>query len=155
MVIFSRRSDAPYALTTEKIEKEGERKTMSTAREGLYAVVDINGVAVGLLRGVTFHKEQSMKRFYECGTLHPSVVLRGPIREEGTFKRAFTQTGLAGTLNVGTYNAVGTIYLRGGATPYMAGTFLFNSLDWTNMNAEDESAVEEEFGFIIYNVTFG
>jgi len=127
----------------------------ATAREGLYAILDLNNAAVALLRGITFHKEQSMKRFYECGVIQPSVVLRGPLREEGTFKRAFVTTTYAGTLNLGTYNFIGTIYPRGSLVPYLQGTFLLNSLDWVNMNAEDESAVEEEFGFVVYNVTFG
>jgi len=56
---------------------------------------------------------------------------------------------------LGTYNFIGTIYPRGSLVPYLQGTFLLNSLDWVNMNAEDESAVEEEFGFVVYNVTFG
>ena len=125
------------------------------ASGGHWAALDLNGVAVAYLEGVTLRKAQDTAHYHHMGTVRARHIFRGPIRETGSFRRAFTDTGLAGTLNLGTYDILGTIYPTGAATPYAMGTFVLKSLNWLNMATGSLDAVQEEFEFDLINVTYG
>jgi len=125
-----------------------------SAREGLYATVAYRGNTIALLRGVSLSWDQTKRRFYANGSLLPLQILRGIIAWDMGWKEAFTTTAHMGTFNVGTEIMVGTIFPRGGTNPYIAGSICLNSGSLSNMEAENEAAVEEEHSAMIYNMTF-
>lgn len=132
-----------------------------SAKEGLYAYMYLGGAApagtadvIALFTGVELSWSQTKRRFYQGGgSLHPSQVLRGIIQWEGRFKRAYTSNDYLGTLNEGTVPMYGSIVPRGGNSPAILGTVELTGGSLSNMEAENEAAVEEDQGFIIYNLS--
>ena len=135
---------------------------MTEAKEGLYAYIYLGTAAipgtahtVALLTGVDLSWSQTKKRFYQLGgSLQPSQVLRGVIAWEGKFKHAFISPMYMGSFNIGTYPFTGSICPRGGNSPAILGTVELTGGSLSNMQAENEAAVEEDYSFIIYNLTF-
>ena len=133
-----------------------------SAKEGLYAYMYVGtetpvGTAqvIALFTGVELSWTQTKRRFYQGGgSLHPSQVLRGIIAWEGRFKKAYIDNRYLGTFNVGTYQMQGSIVPRGGVTPAIMGTVELTGGALSNMEAENEAAVMEDQGFIIYNMSF-
>jgi hypothetical protein len=134
---------------------------MSSAKEGLYAYIYLGTApavaatdTVALLTGVELSWSQTKKRFYQLGgSLHPSQVLRGIIQYNGKFTHAFIDFDLLGTLDAGTIPLYGSITPRGANSPAILGTLELVSGSLSNMQAENEAAVEEDFSFILYNIS--
>ena len=133
-----------------------------SAKEGLYAYMYLGtacptGTAnpIALFTGVELSWSQTKRRFYQAGgSLHPSQVLRGIISWEGRFKKAYIDNTYLGTFNQGTIPFCGSIVPRGGSSPAIMGTVELTGGALSNMEAENEAAVMEDQGFIIYNLTF-
>ena len=110
---------------------------------------------IALFTGVELSWTQTKRRFYQAGgSLHPSQVLRGVIAWEGRFKKAFVKTSYLGSFNSGTIPFCGSIVPRGGNSPAIMGTVELTGGALSNMEAENEAAVMEDQGFILYNLTF-
>ena len=67
-----------------------------SAREGLYGFLYLGTACpagttntISLLTGVELSWTQNKKRFYTSGSLHPLSVLRGIIKFDGSFKKAY------------------------------------------------------------------
>ena len=133
-----------------------------TAKEGLYAYMYLGthapvGTAqvIALFTGVELSWTQTKRRFYEArGSLHPTSVLRGIIAWEGRYKKAYVDNRYLGTFNLGTLAMHGSIVPRGGTTPAIMGTVELTGGALSNMEAENEAAVMEDQGFILYGVSF-
>ena len=110
--------------------------------------------AITLLDGVTLSWSQESKQYFPCGSLTANAIFRGPTAWEGSFKRAFTDTNLMGSANVGTNAFVGTIFPAGGTVaPLVSGTILISGGAISNMDREQLDITEEEHKFLIYNMT--
>jgi len=109
---------------------------------------------IALLTGVDLSWTQTKRRFYPCGSLLPSQVLRGVIAYEGAFRKAYTDNRYIGTLNSGTIPFCGSISPRGTVSPAILGTIELTGGSLSNLEMENEAASEEENTFIIYNLTF-
>lgn len=135
---------------------------MSEAKEGLYAYMYLGGAAppgtadpIALFTGVELSWSQTKRRFYQGGgSLHPSQVLRGVISWEGRFRHAYINNDYLGTFNEGTVPMYGSIVPRGANSPAILGTVELTGGALSNMEAENEAAVIEDEGFIIYNLSF-
>lgn len=132
-----------------------------SAKEGLYAYMYLGPSAppgtantIALFTGVELSWTQTKRRFYQGGgSLHPSQVLRGIIKFDGRFKHAYIGNGYIGTLLEGTVPMYGSIVPRGGNSPAILGTVELVGGALSNMEAENEAAVIEDQGFILYNIT--
>lgn len=125
-----------------------------SATEGLYAVMSIANLNLALLTGVTLRGDQTKSPFHQMGSLHPLQYLQGCIEWEIGWTRAIGSVSNLGSFNVGTLTYLGTVFPLGGTNPLVAGTIVPNSIALNNMEACNESAVEEEFSGKFYNLTF-
>ena len=123
---------------------------------GMFVAFGIGGGSVTLLDGVTLTWAQNSKQYFPCGSLTAAAIFRGPVSWEGSFKRAYVNTGMMGSAYIGTNQFIGTLYPLGitGGTPTIAGTILISGGSLTNMDREQLDIVEEEHKFLIYNMTF-
>ena len=134
---------------------------MTTPVEGLYARLYLSATAapgppiiVAELRGIEWTSRQTKRRWYAMGTIHPSQILRGIIEHDGRARHAFITPEWIGTLQIGTYVYLGSLTPRGATTPFIMGTVEITDISLNNMEAENEMAVIEDIGFIMYNLTF-
>ena len=109
---------------------------------------------IALFTGVDLSWSQRKTRFYVSGSLHPSCLLDGVIEWEGRFHKAYLTNLWLGTFNIGTYLYCGSIVPRGATSPAILGTVALTGGSLANMAAENEAAVMEDQGFIMYNLTF-
>ena len=134
---------------------------MSAPNEGLNALMYIGtacpaGTAdvIALFQGVDLSWTQTKRRWYPMGSLNPTDVLDGVITWDGSFKKGYLTNVWMGTFNLGTYVFCGSIVPRGGNSPAILGSVKLTGGSLANMEAENEAAVMEDEGFIIYNLTF-
>jgi hypothetical protein len=126
-----------------------------SAKEGMYAILGLDGNAIALLTGIDLRWAQDSKNFTPMGSIVTTQVLRGQIGAfEGSFRKAYTDNKYIGTLYLGTWNFMGTLYPRGGTSPSIRGTFLLTGGSLTNMNAGSAEEVQEEGTFKLFNLTF-
>ena len=129
--------------------------------EGLYARLYIGTVCpptaadlIAQLRGIEWTSRQTKRRWYIMGSLNTVEVLRGIIEHDGRARHALVNLDWLGTLNIGTWQYCGSLVPRGPTTPAVLGTVEITDLTWSEMAAENEMAVIEDIGFIMYNLTF-
>ena len=131
-----------------------------SAKEGLYAYMyagtsSPTPEAIAVFTGVELTWSQTKRRFYHAGgSLHASQVLRGVITWEGRWRKAYVDNAYLGTFNQGTVPFSGSIVPRGATSPAILGTIEMTGGALSNMEAENENAVIEDQGFILYNLTF-
>lgn len=88
------------------------------------------------------------------GSLIPDVYLRGIIEFDMGFRRGFIDPLFLGTFHIGTYIWYGSLTPRGPTTPAVLGSVVFEGVDFSNMEAENEAAVMDEYSCKMYNLTF-
>ena len=132
-----------------------------SAKEGLYCFMYLGTVfpagtanPIALLTGIGLSWSQTKKRVYTQGNMQPELVLRGVIQFDGKYKKAYTSNTYLINFNSGTIRFCGSIVPRGGNSPAILGTVELTGGALGNMEAENESAVTEDQGFLIYNLTF-
>ena len=109
---------------------------------------------IGLLSGVDLSWSQEKVRWYHMGSLNNYYVLDGVIAYDGAFRKAYVDNQYIGTVNVGTVEYCGSIVPRGATSPAILGTVKITGGSLRNMAQANANAVEEEQGFIMYNLSF-
>lgn len=134
---------------------------MSLPSEGLNAIMYLGtacpaGTAdvIALFQGVDLSWTQTKRRWYPMGSLNPTDVLNGIIAWDGSFKKGYLTNLWMGTFNIGTMVLCGSIIPRGTSSPAILGSVVLTGGSLANMEAENEAAVMEDEGFIIFNLTF-
>jgi len=129
--------------------------------EGLYARLYIAttnpppvGSVLALMQGAEFSGRQTNRGWFPMGELIPNEYLRGIIEFELRGRHGYVDNLYLGTFQIGTYVWYGSLTPRGPTTPAILGSVVFDSIDFSNMEAENEAAVIEEFSCKMYNLTF-
>jgi len=129
--------------------------------EGLYSRLYIStanppvaGSVVALLQGLEFSGRQTNRGWFPMGSLIPSEYLRGIIEFDVRFRRGYIDNMFLGTFQIGTYVWYGSLTPRGPTTPAILGSVVFEGVDFSNMEAENEAAVMDEYSIKMYNLTF-
>ena len=125
---------------------------MSSASEGLNASISLGGTAIAWLAGVKFSGRRNAESWTSMGSTTPNDVLTGVIEYTGGFSRAYIDNAYFDVFVAGTH-LIGTIFPRGGTTPYIAGTMVITDYTLSNMERSSATAVVEEGSFMMYNIT--
>jgi len=125
---------------------------MSSASEGLNASISIGGTAIGWLAGVKFTGRRNAESWTSMGSTTPDDVLLGVVEYTGGFSRAYIDNTYFDIFVSGTA-LVGTIFPRGGTTPYIAGTMVITDYTLSNMERSTATAVVEEGSFMMYKIS--
>jgi hypothetical protein len=125
---------------------------MSSAMEGMMGSFSIGGTAVALLTNVSLDYSRPLKEMAYMGQTATSDVLQGVRKYKGAAKHAYVDNTFLTVFIAGT-ELVGTLYPRGGTTPYVAGTIVIGGGKLSGIDAESESAVMEDIDFVMYNIT--
>ena len=133
----------------------------TAAMEGLYARLYISttnppvlGSVVALLQGLTFSGRQTNRGWFAMGSLIPDQYLRGIIEFDVGFRKGYIDSKFLGTFHIGTYIWYGSLCPRGPNVPAILGSVIFEGVDFSNMEAENEAAVLDEYSCKMYNLTF-
>jgi len=125
---------------------------LSSASEGLNASISLGGTAIGWLAGVSFTARRAVESWTSMGSTVPDDVLKGVVEYTGGFSRAYIDNTYFDIFVSGTA-LQGTIFPRGGSTPYIAGTLVISDYTLSNMERSSATAVVEEGSFTMYGIT--
>lgn len=125
---------------------------MSSVSEGLNASISLGGTVIGFLTGISFSGRRTVESWTSMGSTDPTDALLGPLEYTGGFSRAYIDNTYFDVFTSGTA-LVGTIFPRGGTTPYIAGTMVLSDYTISNMEKSTATAVAEEGSFTMYNIS--
>ena len=78
--------------------------------------------------------------------------MRVPEGSEGSFRKAYVDNTYLTVFTAGTA-LVGTLYPRGGTTPYISGTIVITGGNLSGLEKDSEAPVIEEGTFIMYSIS--
>jgi hypothetical protein len=126
---------------------------MSTLVEGLNGSLTVNGTFVVLLAEAEFDHSRAAKEWADMGSTEPNDVLMGVNKYKLTAKHGYVNNDYQNYVRGGSA-LIGTLYPRGDANNYIAGTFYCNGSKISGMKHESEDPVMEDLTFIVVSVTF-
>jgi len=125
---------------------------MSTPSEGLLASMSIDGTVIALLNGVTFACNATVEEWANMGETVTSDVLHGVRTYSGGFTKAYVDNTYLDYF-LGGSALIGTVFPRGGATPYISGTIEITGWTLGGMERGAATPVIEEGTFVMISVS--
>jgi hypothetical protein len=120
--------------------------------EGLNATMSCEGATIAKLADVEFECTADVVEWADMGETLTSEVLHGVRTFKGMARKGYINNTYLDYF-IGGSALIGTIFPRGGTTPYIAGTFEITNWKCTGMTHEAADPVLEELSFIMYDIT--
>ena len=121
-------------------------------QEGLNAGFSLGGTALGLFESAEFSVEREAVEWNNAGTPVTSDVLLGPVKYKCTARKGYVDNTFLTNLEQGVA-MVGSIFPRGGSTPYIQGSVQITRCAINNMRHDTAEPVIQEMEFIMYAVS--
>ena len=125
---------------------------MSSPSEGLAGSFSLGGSTIAVLSGVDLSWDRSATEWASMGETATSDVLLGVRKFRGSFRKAYVDNTYLTVFTAGTA-LVGTLYPRGGTTPYISGTIVITGGNLSGIEKDSEAPVIEEGTFIMYSIS--
>lgn len=123
-----------------------------SAMEGMMGSFSLGGSAIALMTGVNLEWNRSVTEMAYLGQTAVSDVMQGVKKYKGTANKAYVDNTYLKVFMAGT-ELVGTLYPRGGTTPYIAGTVVLTGGRLSGIEKDSEAPVIEDISFVMYNIT--
>lgn len=120
--------------------------------EGLNASASLNGTVIALLSEVTFECNAAVVEWVNMGSTLTSDVMHGARKFKGHAQLGYVDNTYLNYF-VGGSVLAGTIFPRGGTSPYIGGSVEFTNWKLSNMKHDVADPVLNDIDFIMYDIT--